>query len=370
MLLDRLLGAGVQRLVAELARAARASPASISVCGRSSVVGHAERPGVELGRVGPPPLDRSTIWPYEDGEPGDFYYRATATRRRRRPSARWASSRAARRCSSRRAPAPGRRSCSRCSSRRDDRARRGRVLRDVGALPRARALGPPLRRVRPDRSAARRRRPDLARGAVEPVPDDARPRGRRAPRARRSWTRRPRRRSTSARSSTAPTRPALGDEVPGGHHDVLLGAVVCARDEDRPSACASSAGRARDHRAADEAWLRLRGLDARGADAPPHRDRDGDRRAARAPRRGRARSATRASAGCSRSTSRAVPRRREASRRRRRDRERDEPRRGRARRSRRAAAGRATASGNLVRLSVGLEPVDELWDDLNQALSS
>ena len=24
---------------------------------------------------------------------------------------------------------------------------------------------------------------------------------------------------------------------------------------------------------------------------------------------------------------------------------------------------------NLLRLSVGLEPVDELWDDLNQALS-
>ena len=62
----------------------------------------------------------------------------------------------------------------------DDRARRGRVLRHVGALPRARALGPALRRVRPDRAAARRRRPRLARGAVEPVPDDARPRRGRA----------------------------------------------------------------------------------------------------------------------------------------------------------------------------------------------
>jgi cystathionine gamma-synthase len=28
--------------------------------------------------VGLPPLDRSTIWPYEDGEPGDFYYQRYA----------------------------------------------------------------------------------------------------------------------------------------------------------------------------------------------------------------------------------------------------------------------------------------------------
>ena len=43
---------------------------------------------------------------------------------------------------------------------------------------------------------------------------------------------------------------------------------------------------------------------------------------------------------------------------------------GVARRSSRAAAGRATASrDNLVRLSVGPRAVDELWDDLNGALS-
>jgi cystathionine gamma-synthase len=28
--------------------------------------------------VGLPPLDRSTLWPYEDGEPGDFYYQRAA----------------------------------------------------------------------------------------------------------------------------------------------------------------------------------------------------------------------------------------------------------------------------------------------------
>src|SRR6266542_1222421 len=64
-------------------------------------------------------------------------------------------------------------------ARPDDRAGAGLLLRDVAALRRARALGPALRRVRPDRPASGRRRPRVARGALEPVLDDAGLRGRR-----------------------------------------------------------------------------------------------------------------------------------------------------------------------------------------------
>jgi hypothetical protein len=66
--------------------------------------------------------------------------------------------------------------------------------------------GATTRRVRPDRPAARGRRPDLVGGPVEPVPDDARPRGRRgSPGAAGCRLDRGRRPSISGRSSTART---------------------------------------------------------------------------------------------------------------------------------------------------------------------
>ena len=167
------------------------------------------------------PLDRATIWPYarrragrlllpalrpSDGRRG----RAGARRARGRRGAALPSGTGAIDGAGARAPRAG----------ADDRARRGRLLRHRGAVRGARALGHPPRRVRPDRPAARRRRPRLARGALEPVPDDARPRGRRrAPGARgrrldrrdarlpaAARARRRLRRSTARRSTSAATQ--------------------------------------------------------------------------------------------------------------------------------------------------------------------
>src|SRR5919201_401488 len=63
-------------------------------------------------------------------------------------------------------------------ARADDRACGGLLLRNAAPLPGARALGRPLRRVRPDRPSAQRSRSSLALGDLEPVPDDAGLRGR------------------------------------------------------------------------------------------------------------------------------------------------------------------------------------------------
>ena len=97
-------------------------------------------------------------------------------------------------------------SSSRCSAPgRRSRSRRARTTAPA-AVRRARALGHRDGRVRPDRRAAGRRRPRLARGAVESVADDAGLRGRRrASRAASSATRPPPRRCTCARSSSAAT---------------------------------------------------------------------------------------------------------------------------------------------------------------------
>ena len=70
VLLDRLLRALVRGLLAQAVQLS-SLPWVDSV--RSSVA--ATR--VSLTRVAPM-LDRSTIWPYEDGEPGEFYYQRYA----------------------------------------------------------------------------------------------------------------------------------------------------------------------------------------------------------------------------------------------------------------------------------------------------
>ena len=62
---------------------------------------------------------------------------------------------------------------------RDDRGRRGLLLRPLAAVRPPPPVGRQRGRVRPDRAAARRRRPDPDRGAVEPDADDAGLRGRR-----------------------------------------------------------------------------------------------------------------------------------------------------------------------------------------------
>ena len=71
-----------------------------------------------------------------------------------------------------------------------------------------RPWGVERRRVRPDRASARARRPDPARGAVQPAADDARLRGGRRPsRPRSSATRRSPPRCACGRSSSAATWP-------------------------------------------------------------------------------------------------------------------------------------------------------------------
>ena len=100
-------------------------------------------------------------------------------------------------------------------ARGHDRGRRGLLLRHAHDVRRLRAVGPEARRVRPDGTAAGRRPARLARGALEPVPDDARLRGRRG--ACRSGARRRHCRDARppapARARRGP-RPAQRDEVP------------------------------------------------------------------------------------------------------------------------------------------------------------
>ena len=160
---------------------------------------------------------------------------------------------------------------------RHDRARRGLLLRHGRHLPGAREAGA-SRYVEFDQTgaAARRRAARLARGAVEPVPDDARPRGRGARIRRRSSSTRPsRRRSTCGRSSTAPTSSLhSATKYLAGHDDALLGAVVC-RDRRRRRAARVPHRHGHRRRARSRVAAAARPEDARGARAAP--DRDGDR---------------------------------------------------------------------------------------------
>ena len=258
--------------------------------------------------------------------------RGTRTRSASRRSGSSASSTAARRCSSRPGWARRPRSCSALLSPGSTVALAQDAYYGTGVL-----LGELERwglrhvAVRPDRPAARRGRPRLDRGAVEPAADDARLRGRRrAPGARR--LRRDRRDTAApapARARLRPRPPLARRSTSPGHHDVLLGAVVC-----REPAARRTAARAADaHRDRRRARRRLaagaRAEDARGPGRAPVRD--GARRSPRAsagtpPSRS---CATPASAACSPSTcadGAGGTARRDLDRA---DRERDEPRRRR-----------------------------------------
>ena len=269
-------------------------------CRASSAIGGSLTRGCAIDRRVEPPLDRSTIWPYDDGEPGAVLLRALRAPGRRRGRAR--ARRARRRPGAALLVGHGRDDGARARAaraRRDGRARRGRYYGTGVLLHRARALGAAARRVRPDRAAARRRRPRLARGAVEPVPDDARPRGGgRASGARRRATRPRRRRSTCGRSSTAATSSSTARRSTSAATTTCCSARSSAGAPSTQRGCASSAAAPGIVAAPDPAWLLLRGLETlRG----PRRAPDA-RRAASSPRRlerarGRRRSsATRASA--------------------------------------------------------------------------
>src|SRR5437773_90085 len=70
------------RLTASSLPAWAASSRSFASCSSfarvdSSVPATAKEPST-VATVGLPPLDRSTLWPYEEGEPGEFYYQRYA----------------------------------------------------------------------------------------------------------------------------------------------------------------------------------------------------------------------------------------------------------------------------------------------------
>ena len=251
------------------------------------------------------PLDRATIWPYREGKPGELYYQRYA-----HPNALAAEARA--RGAGRRGDAAlplrrGRDDGARtraAGARPDDRAGRGRLLRHRRALRDARALGRPPRRVRPDRPAARRRRPRLARGALEPVPDHARPRGGSglAGAGGGRLDRRDARLPTTARRRRGFRAPQR-DEVPRRprRRAARRGRLPFRRGRRAPARVP------RSHRDRGRTGPLLAALalaaDAARADGAPHRERDHDRRRGCATIRRSRSSATRASAACSRSTS-------------------------------------------------------------------
>ena len=147
------------------------------------------------------PLDRSATWPYDAaGEPGPYSYaraeqpnavavEASLGRSRGRP----------RTPLSRRDGGGHRRRPDDAAAGRHHRPRRGLLLRAQAAVRPHPALGRRGDRVRPDGGAAGGRRPDPARGAVEPDADDAGLRGRR----RASGPRRVRRHARIAAAAAA-----------------------------------------------------------------------------------------------------------------------------------------------------------------------
>ena len=240
------------------------------------------------------PLDRATIWPYDDGEPGELYYQRYA-----HPTG-VAAERALGELEGGEAllfPSGTGAATALVLALAESRARRSRSPRAATSAPAcsSRALerwgvryvefdqtGPPPDGVdlvwleapsnpfltMPDLEAAaahpgaRRRRLDR-RDARLPAPARARRRLRRC---------------TARRSTSAAT------------HDVLLGAVVCALERGRRAPARlprphRDRRRARPVLAAARAALKT----LRGADGAPHRERDRARRAAARPPRGRAR---------------------------------------------------------------------------------
>ena len=107
--------------------------------------------------AGVEPLDRATIWPYRDGEPGELYYQryahpnGVAAERKLGElegghALLFPSGTGARDCARARVPRTG----------PDDRTGRGRLLRDGRASSPSSSAGAPPRRVRPDRATAGR----------------------------------------------------------------------------------------------------------------------------------------------------------------------------------------------------------------------
>ncbi len=197
-----------------------------------------------------------------------------------------------------------------------DRARPRRVLRHRHGVRRARVVGSPRRRVRPDGAAARRRPARLARGAHQPVPHDAGSRGGcRPPGPGRRRCDRGHAGSPAATGARRRLRLAQRDEVPRGprRRAARRGGLP------RRHRCRGAADVPQQHRHRRRAGSCLahapRPEDARAARTAADRDRRLPRRAAARRIRLSRPSAIPASAGSSPSTW-PMPRRRGRSRRR------------------------------------------------------
>ena len=175
--------------------------------------------------------------------PGASPTRASRARRWPRPNDGSASSTAARRCSSPPARRRARRWCSRSSSPGQTVAIAEGAYYGTGVMLDELARWG-VAKVEFDQTgrAARRRRPRLARGTVEPVPDDAELRGRgRASRPASCATRRRRRRSTSGRSSSAATSRSTRRRSTSPAMTTRSSARSCASGATTPRGCSSSA---------------------------------------------------------------------------------------------------------------------------------
>ena len=222
-------------------------------CGSRSSSAGARMPSTCCGRcitsrgrrlnVMEPPLDRSTTWPYEDGEPGAVPLRPERPPDRRRGRARARRARGRRGAAVRLGDGRDDRDRARAAlGRATDRARAGRVLRHRRPLRASSSAGGSGTSCSTRPARRRRRRPRLGRGAVEPAPDDARLRGRRgAPRRPSSATRPRRRPSTCARSSTAATSSCTRRRSTSPATTTSCSAPSSASGPSTPPGCASSA---------------------------------------------------------------------------------------------------------------------------------
>ena len=214
------------------------------------------------------PLDRSTTWPYEDGEPGRFFYQRYA-----HPAGVEAEAALSRLEGGHAllfpsgAGATTALALAHARARGHDRARRRRVLRhrrhasarsSAGGSATSSTTRPARRPTTSSSSGWRRRRTRSSRSPTSRRRSSARTRRGRAS----SSTRRSSRRRSCGRSSTAPTSSLhSATKALAGHDDVLLGVVVCRDDGRRRRGSASFRGRTGIVAAPDPAWLLLRGLE-------------------------------------------------------------------------------------------------------------
>ena len=209
----------------------------------------------------PPALERATIAPYEQGQPGAFFYQ-----RYGHPTQSEAESMLGELDGGHALLFPSGTAAATalvlafCSPGQTIALAEGCYFGTGVLFQELGAVGTPLRRVRPDRAASGQGGPDLARGPVQPVPDHARPRGRRGP----SCAGRRRRHGRDAGVPAAARarrrlRRAQRDQVPGRAlgRTARRGRVRARAGREAPARPPLAHGIVA---APDPSWLLLRGL--------------------------------------------------------------------------------------------------------------